>query len=160
MARSGVTMEVIGLKALAAVLNELPEVVGARVLKKAVTKAGRPVVKAFRANVRGTKKSVKGGGLGKVTGKLARSPWMKTKLYGKSRRAGRTAVAIIGAKSGEAPHLHLLEFGTRRGVRAYAPLRRAWRSQLSNVNRIMEQEIKAGVFREAEKLKRKHKSKK
>ncbi len=163
MARSGVTLEVVGLNALQKVLDDLPEAVGARVLRKAVSKAGRPVVNAFRANVKGAKKSakgVKGGALGKVTGKLSRSPWMKVKLYGKSRRRGRTAVAIIGPKSGEAPHLHLLEFGTRRGVRAYAPLRRAWKSQLGNINRIMEREIKAGVFHEAEKLKRKHKSKK
>lgn len=158
MARDQIKMEMTGARQLRKLFKKLPTGVARRVLRKAVKAAQKPVLKAYKANVRGTKKNVKGGGVGTVSGALRKAPGIKAVLLGRGRRGGRIAMSFVGPKSKHAPHAHLIEFGTRLGVPAYAPLRRAWNANKQQVKRILKAELKAGIKREAKKLRGKNRA--
>lgn len=155
-------MEVIGMKALDKLLQELPGKVSRKVQRKVVTAMSTPVLKAYRRNVKSL--------VGKVSGRLAQAPARKIKTYPRTQ----SAVAIVGPKletggrQKVAPHAHLVEFGTRaRHTRtgtpkrtgrmpAYAPLRKAYDVNLPSLKRIAHRKMAEGIKAEAKHLARKH----
>ena len=75
------------------------------------------------------------------TGRLRRSPGAKAKIY------GTTATALVGFRSGVAPHAYYIEYGARRKrqgrTAALQPLRRAFDSSRNAMERAMSQELAA-----------------
>lgn len=80
-------------------------------IEKACERAAQPGVAALRAQV---------GRIGRVTGNLASSVGVKTKVYlsklGRPTKHFGTAVALVGFQKSKSHHAHLVEYGT--GVRA------------------------------------------
>jgi len=75
------------------------------------------------------------------TGRLRRSPGLKTKVY------GTTATALVGFRSGTAPHAYYVEYGAKRRLRgstaALRPLRRAFDVSRGAMERVMAAELAA-----------------
>jgi hypothetical protein len=80
------------------------------------------------------------------TGALKQSPGIKAKLYGNGGR--RTATALVGFKSGVAPHAYYVEFGTkprrRRGsMVGLKPLTRAFQASRPAIESAMTRELQS-----------------
>lgn len=80
-------------------------------IEKACERAAQPGVAALRSQV---------GRIGRVTGNLASSVGVKTKVYlsrlGRPTKNFGTAIALVGFQKSKSHHAHLVESGT--GVRA------------------------------------------
>lgn len=149
-------MEVIGLKALDKLLDDLPPKVSRVVQRKVVTAMSTPVLKAYRRNVKTL--------VGKKTGRLARAPARKIKTYARTQ----SVVGIIGPRSKAAPHAHLVEFGTGPRITktgkatgrmpAYAPLRKAYDMNAPSLKRIAHRKMAEAIKTEAKKLAQKHRT--
>ena len=86
---------------------------------------------------------------------LRRSPGTKSKLYGGGSR--QTATALVGYRSGVAPHAYYVEFGTRKrrgrgAMAARRPLLRAFESARSSMEAAMTRELQAIMARAASKI--------
>ena len=97
--------------------------VDAPLLMAAVTRAAQPGLQALQSNV---------NQIPSRTGRLRRSPILKSKWYGGgSLRGGVSAVALVGYQNDVAPHAYFVEYGargrSRRGsMPTLAPLARAF----------------------------------
>lgn len=80
------------------------------------------------------------------SGALRKSPATKSKIYGSGSR--RTATALVGFKSGIAPHAYYVEYGTkaRRGrgsMVGLAPLTRAFEASRPSMEAAMTRELQS-----------------
>lgn len=162
----GITMKVDkqAMAQLERALEELGGKAARRVLRKAATKALKPMVKTARQYLRRNKS--------KRTGLLAKSLGTKTKTY---RKSG-TVFSAMGPRSGfeaiitdpsgrqylanPANYAHLVEFGTRPhgrhpGARAKPFMRPTFDQHVKSVVRVTSREIGKGIEKEAAKLGRK-----
>lgn len=146
MGKSSATIQ--GDKALQKLLKKLPDKVTRKVTRQAINAAANPVLKAARANAPVDE------------GVLKTSLAKKVKTYTKSQ----SIVAIIGPRSKEAPHAHLVEEGTgervqkttgRRTGRVTAThfLQRALEENKASSAQTMKTKLGKGVEREALKMK-------
>ena len=101
-------------------------------LLAACDRAVMPGLMALRSNVSAIRSR---------TGRLRRSPGTKAKVY------GTTATALVGFKSGVAPHAYYIEYGARRkrqgSTAALRPLRRAFEASRGAMERAMSHELAA-----------------
>lgn len=101
-------------------------------LLAACDRAIMPGLSALRTNVAGIRAK---------SGRLRQSPGTKAKIY------GRTATALVGFRSGVAPHAYYVEYGAKRKLRgstaALKPLRRAFDSSRGAMAQIMAREMEA-----------------
>lgn len=101
-------------------------------LLAACERAVAPGLQALRSNVAGIRSR---------TGRLRRSPGSKAKIY------GTTATALVGYRSGVAPHAYFIEFGAKRRkqgrTKAFGPLRRAFEASRSAMQRTIAKELTA-----------------
>ena len=104
-------------------------------LVAACKNAAQPGLVALQTNV---------GGIRSRTGRLRRSPAIKAKVY--RGRNGLNAMALVGYKSGIAPHSYYIEFGTkargkRRAVAGMFPLERAFNASRQAMQGTMSAEL-------------------
>lgn len=158
-------VRVTGVEQLIKSLQHLSRAIAARVMRKAVTKATAPLLKAVRqAAPVGPKKkdNPKAGGL------LKKSVMRKLVSY------PGTSVAVVGTSYKRAPHDHLVHDGTRPrfittlnrggtkrlkgqrrkfvGVMPANPfVKREFKAHKSQINQTLESEVAAGIQEEAKK---------
>lgn len=106
-------------------------------LLAAANRAVQPGLAALRTNVNQIRAR---------TGALRRSPATKAKIYGSGTR--RTATALVGFKSGVAPHSYYVEFGTkarkgRGSMVGLAPLSRAFQASRPAMEAAMTRELQS-----------------
>lgn len=153
MAKSSLTMELVGWKELTHLLNELPKRVARKGLRQAISAAASPIVKAAKSNA------------AKLTGTLKKSIKKKIKTY-----SDGNVVAIIGAdrsivgqritKGGKvkrvvpANYIHLVEKGHAGPHPASAKpfLRPAYENHKQQAVGIAEKKLKEVIENEAAKL--------
>jgi len=163
-------MEIEGIEALREQLQTLGPRVAQRVFKQALNFAATPVLKAA---IRTTpvRKTALRDWRRNPPGSLKRAWAKRTVSYWQHH----TVVTLVGPKSGEAPHAHLLEFGTderyrlkRRSMKlarffgaearrpyysgkmpAFHILRNAYSGQGTLIRQRLEKRILTGVNREA-----------
>jgi hypothetical protein len=104
-------------------------------LLAAATRAVQPGLQALRTNVNAIRAR---------SGRLGRSPGTKSKIYGGGSR--RTVTALVGYRSGIAPHAYYVEFGTKdrskRGRMAgKLPLQRAFETARPAMENAMTREL-------------------
>lgn len=101
-------------------------------LLAACDRAIAPGLSALRTNVSSIRSR---------TGRLRRSPGAKSRIY------GTTATALVGFRSGVAPHAYYVEYGAKRRLKgrtaAMRPLGRAFATAQGAMERIMQAEMKA-----------------
>ena len=109
-------------------------------------RAAAPGLMALRSNVAGIKSK---------TGRLGRSPAVKSKVY----KTGNnwTALALVGYDSGIAPHAYYIEYGSRnrqkRGAMpAFFPLQRAFESTRETMKATMQNELQKIMAEAAKRL--------
>lgn len=156
-------IEIFGDKALMARLDRLPDTLRKRVLRPAVTAAGRPVRQAAKANV------------------PIRFGFLKKAIDVKAKSYKTTAVAIVGPRSDMSTtgtnlfgqpirvspslYAHLVEGGVRPHAMPWGPggkgrwmhpgnapkrfLERAWESQLATAQAKLNQKIAEGLEKHA-----------
>jgi hypothetical protein len=97
----------------------------------ACDRAIMPGLSALRSNV---------AGIPRRSGRLRSSPGTKSKIY------GTTATALVGFRSGAAPHAYYIEYGAKRRLRgstaALRPLRRAFETSQGAMAQIMAREMR------------------
>lgn len=98
-----------GMKRLRKKLKQLPDKLARKVIRKAVTAAGTPVVKQARQLMKNLPHSTGLTPTGATRKRLHRTLTKKTRTYKRSQ----TIVGIIGPRAKEAPHASLVESGTR-----------------------------------------------
>jgi len=150
---------ITGDKELLRVFRELPDRIGRRVLRKAVSKAATPIVRAAKSKAPTSKQSGRNDDSGQKLFKKSLGKVVRT------YKSSRSVVAIIGSRraeqfKGRANIAHLLEKGhkivrggeTKGFVEARRFLGPAFDEQKGRSMRILETEIGAGIETEAAKL--------
>lgn len=104
--------------------------------------AAVPGLAALRQNV---------SGIRKVTGRLSSAPAITTRYY-RRKKTGLVGVALVGYRSGVAPHASLVEFGTKRrsskkGNRGAAPAQRPLTKAFTQTRSSMESKLSAELQR-------------
>jgi HK97 gp10 family phage protein len=139
-----VTFKVEGLKDCEDALKELPLATSKNVLRRALLKAGAPVVDSAQSRV------------ARLTGKLGQSVTVGTKLTKRQKKSAaltKDGVEVyVGA--GPLPHAHMLEFGTSR--QAPEPyLRPAVDANGKRMFSIFRDELRAEIAKAVQRLERK-----
>lgn len=145
MANEFFRIEVTGFRELERALLELPNAVAKSVLRKALKKAGAPVVDAAQSLAP------------RATGALAESIEVKSSLVRRQRRRRRKQGDVelfIGATWPTGAHAHLLEFGTSKMAKRPF-LRPAWDANKGRVLDIFQNELRIAIVKAARRLARK-----
>jgi len=145
MARNAFRVEMTGFKELENALLELPKAVAKNVLRRALMKAGRPVVEGAQANA-----PVR-------TGQLQKDIDIRARLVRRQRRGRAKAGDVemfIGPAFPGAAHGHLLEFGTSK-MAARPFLRPAWDAAKDGVLKAIGSELWTAIDKAAKRLARK-----
>ena len=140
-------IDVSGVRPLMRVLEQLPAKLQARVVKPALRRAARPIIRAARSNLVANR-SVETGGLRKSIG-------VKLKQY----KARGVTVAIIGARRGvtktggePANYAHLVELGHRNARNGQEiPAKPFLRPALESTKSASVNEFRARLGRQIEK---------
>jgi HK97 gp10 family phage protein len=134
-----------GMEELQAALNQLPKSLSKAVLRRALTKAGQPVLHAARAGVP--------IGEGDLLRSLDIRPMLTKRQRRLRRKAGRGGAAdvFIGPTFPMGRHGHLVEFGTvKMGARPF--LRPAWDSNKSTVFAIFKKALWSEILAATRRL--------
>lgn len=91
----------VDFRSIDKMLAELPKAMGKAVLRKSLNKAGRVIRNEAKQNAP----------VGE-TGNLKKSMIVSTKLHGRKVKSRQGVIVFVGADHMEAPHAHLVEFGT------------------------------------------------
>ena len=147
-----VSVKLEGFKEFDKFLKELPEQPLRRATRGALKASAKPIVKAAKDNLKAHKH----------TGKLRKS------IKSQSLKKGRGAVVVVVGPTKDAPHAHLVEFGT--GPRqtkdgkstgqmpAIGFLRRATDTRKREQQTILRKELGIRIEKEAVKVARKNKT--
>lgn len=151
-----------GERQLSRKLMRLQPAVQKKIGKDALVKAARPIIRATKANIGGSRLSKKRRAELKAlgfprdfTGNLRRSIGYRLRRYGKR------LIIVLGPRRPKGAHGHLVEYGTAprytdggefRGKMPALPfMRPAWDTNLPTAQAIMRSIVQAGILREAAK---------
>ena len=139
---SGTDIRIVGVESISKKLQKLGNNVEQRVTRKAVKNASKIFEEALRANLAGHE----------VTGLLRASVGVRPRTYA----GGNVVMRIVGyRKDGFEDHHrlgHLIEWGTKRGARAFHPAERAFDGNKELVGQTVKTELGKGFENEARKL--------